>query len=169
MYRHNVVSGLAALALAFALLFAPPLQALEPDMSGASFRLTSASKNLLNLEKYTGKVVFLDFWASWCPSCRKSLPWLDNLQSKYRGRGLEVLAVNLDSDFDAAQRAIKELGINLAVVFDPQGTTAESYQVKSMPSSFLLGPDGQVKAAFEGFRESKQSEIEQQIVDLLPR
>ena len=143
--------------------------AIETGEMAINFSLTSNSGQIASLDKYNGKVVYLDFWASWCPSCRRSLSWLNDLQKKYGKRGLEIVAVNLDSDSEAALKTIRELQLDLPILFDPQGSTAESYQVKSMPSSYLLGPNGKVMAVYEGFKESKQQEVEQQIVELLPQ
>lgn len=170
MCRHRAVLRLATFCLGlFSSIGISSVYAIETGDSAINFSLTSNSGQVASLDKYNGKVVYLDFWASWCPSCRRSLSWLNDLQKKYGSRGLEIVAVNLDSDSEAALKTIRELQLDLPILFDPKGTTAESYQVKSMPSSYLLDPNGKVMAVYEGFKESKQQEVEQQIVELLPQ
>lgn len=121
----------------------------------------------LDLSQYKGKVVYLDFWASWCKPCRQSFPWMDAMQKKYGDRGLVVIAVNLDEDRDDADRFLKDFHTSAQVVFDPAGALAAQYQLIGMPSSFLIGRDGAMVAKHQGFFEDSpqkfESEIEQQL------
>lgn len=113
-----------------------------------------------DLEVYAGQVVLLDFWASWCGPCRKSFPWMNEMQTKYQDDGLVIVAVNVDNDVDAANRFLAEYPARFQVLYDEDKSLAREYEVVAMPSTFLIGRDGQVVDQHLGFRVLKQDEYE---------
>lgn len=112
---------------------------------------------------YSGQVVYLDFWASWCAPCKASFPWMDALQRRHRSDGLVVVAVNLDQDPKAARRFLEQTAPTFEVKFDPSGQLARRYELEGMPSSYVLDRSGAVRYAHTGFRESDKDELEVQI------
>lgn len=121
----------------------------------------------VQLDALAGKVVYLDFWASWCKPCVKSFPWMKKIKSSYQALDFEVLAINLDSDRKLADAFLEKMQVNFLVGFDPDGVTAASYQLRGMPSSFLIGRDGKIYATHIGFRDKDKAKIEQAIKQLL--
>lgn len=121
----------------------------------------------VNLDALQGKVVYLDFWASWCKPCVKSFPWMNNMKSKYMDQDFEVLAINLDKDQKLARDFLNKMQINFLVGFDPQGDTANAYKLRGMPSSFLIGRDSRIYATHIGFRDADKAKLEQAIKQLL--
>ena len=121
----------------------------------------------VNLEKLRGKVVYLDFWASWCKPCAKSFPWMEEMNNAYRTQGLEIVAVNLDKDRKVADAFLKKLEVNFKIAYDAGGDTASQYKLRGMPSSFLIGRDGKLYATHIGFRDKDKPKIEQAIKQLL--
>jgi thiol-disulfide isomerase/thioredoxin len=121
----------------------------------------------LDLASLRGKVVYLDFWASWCKPCQKSFPWMRALKSAYEAQGLEVVAVNLDKDRALADSFLKQLDVNFVVAFDTSGSSASDYQLKGMPSSYLIGRDGKIYATHVGFRHQDEQKLETAIQTLL--
>ncbi|EEF25627.1 conserved hypothetical protein, partial [Ricinus communis] len=117
----------------------------------------------VQLAKYQGKVVYVDFWASWCGPCRQSFPWMNEMQAKYGARGLQVVGVNLDAKTDDARRFLAETPARFTIAFDPAGATPRAYGIKGMPSSVLIGPDGKVLFEHAGFKEADRAELEQAI------
>lgn len=115
----------------------------------------------------TGKVVYVDFWASWCVPCRKSYPWMKELASKYHDAGLEIVTVNLDKDRAPADKFLAEMKTTLPVVYDPKGTLAKLYELKVMPSSFVYGRDGSLQLHHEGFQPGDGPELDSTIAGLL--
>jgi thiol-disulfide isomerase/thioredoxin len=115
------------------------------------------------LGEIKGKVVWLDFWASWCVPCRRSFPWLNEMQTKYSAQGLEVIGVDLDSDKSAANKFLKEVPARFTLKFDPAGKLATRFDVQAMPSSFLLDASGNVLASHAGFRLADVAQFETQI------
>ena len=145
-------SALAALAFAALVLFQPTALATEPA---------------LDLGQYRGKVVYLDFWASWCEPCRKSFPWMNAMQKAYGERGLVIISVNVDTERKDADRFLKAMPAMFHVIYDPAGELAQQYQLFAMPSSFIIGRDGHVAAHHEGFTRDSPRDGEAEIQRLL--
>ena len=123
----------------------------------------------LDLSQYRGKVVYVDFWASWCLPCKKSFPWMEQMQRKYGRRGLQIIAVNLDEEQADADRFLRSYPASFTIVRDPEGVLAERYGIEGMPTALLFAPDGRQAGRHIGFRDSRKAEYEAAIVDLLPK
>ncbi|MBL8289680.1 MAG: TlpA family protein disulfide reductase [Rubrivivax sp.] len=123
------------------------------------------------LEALRGKVVLLDFWASWCAPCRLSFPWMSAMQARHGAAGLRVVAVNVDRQraaADAFLRAMQpQMGAPLTIAFDPAGETPERYGAKAMPTSVLIGADGRVLLHHAGFRDDDKPVLEAAVVAAL--
>jgi thiol-disulfide isomerase/thioredoxin len=114
-----------------------------------------------------GKVVIVDFWASWCGPCRKSFPFLNQLQQKHQADGLVVLAVNEDEERSDAEAFLKQYPANFAVLFDKEGQLASQYQIPGMPTTVVIDRNGKIRYSHSGFFESKTAAFEQEIQQLL--
>ncbi len=119
------------------------------------------------LEQAKGKVVYVDFWASWCKPCRKSFPWMNEMLSKYGEQGLTVITVNLDKERKLADQFLAENPASFKVIYDAEGVTAKAFQLKGMPNSFILGRNGEVHSSHVGFNDQKQDEYEAALKQLL--
>ncbi len=119
------------------------------------------------IASHKGKVIYLDFWASWCGPCRKSFPWMNKMQQQYQQQGLVVLSVNVDNQKSLAEEFLNETPANFAVFYDPKGKVARKFKLKGMPSSYLIDRSGKMVATHVGFSKSKISHYEQEIQDLL--
>ena len=126
-----------------------------------------ASNGEFDLVQQRGKVVYLDFWASWCIPCRKSFPWMNEMSAKYKAQGLEVVAVNLDKEKKLADQFLQKVEAHFTIAFDPAGDSATAYKLRGMPSSYLIGRDGKLYASHIGFREKDKPKLEQAIQQLL--
>ncbi|MDH5611967.1 MAG: TlpA family protein disulfide reductase [Gammaproteobacteria bacterium] len=133
-----------------------------------AIKLPTASGQI-DLSSLKGKVVYLDFWASWCKPCKESFPWVHQMKETYKDQGLEVLAINLDKERKLANEFLDGMDINFVVAFDEAGDTASEYQLRGMPSSYLIGRDGKLYASHIGFREKDKAAMEQAIKDLLSK
>ncbi|NOX52021.1 MAG: TlpA family protein disulfide reductase [Gammaproteobacteria bacterium] len=120
------------------------------------------------LDQYAGKVVLLDFWASWCGPCRRSFPWMNDMQNKYENQGFVVVAVNLDRDRKDADRFLQEVPATFEVLYDAQ-ELAVKFNVAAMPTSVLLDKKGQPITMHKGFLSKKTKMYEQAIVDALAK
>ncbi len=118
----------------------------------------------LDLAEYQGKVVVLDFWASWCVPCRRSFPWLNEMTAKYSGTGLVVIGVNVDKEPASAADFLKQYPATFRIQYDNDGVLAKEFGVQAMPSSFVIGRDGAIKEHHLGFKVKRQEEYEAAIV-----
>lgn len=112
------------------------------------------------LSPLAGKVVLVDFWASWCVPCRRSFPWMNAMQEKYAGDGLVVLAVNLDNDRAAAELFLADYPAAFRIHYDDDRSLARAFGVSAMPSSFIIGRDGALQARHLGFRSGQRQDYE---------
>ena len=119
------------------------------------------------VEDLNGKIIYLDFWASWCAPCRESFPWMNMLHKKYADRGLVVIAVNLDENQQDAQQFLKELPAEFQVIYDPEGELAEIYNVQGMPSSYLFNRNGKLVSTHIGFKNRDADVLQTSITSLL--
>jgi thiol-disulfide isomerase/thioredoxin len=159
----RVRRALVALALG---TLAPVAWALDAGASAPQLNLPGL-KGAVDLANLKGKVVYLDFWASWCGPCKQSFPFMNELQSRYGAEGLEVVAVNLDARRSDADKFLAEVPAGFTLAFDATGDSARRFEVKSMPSSVLIGRDGKVVAAHKGFKAGDRKELEDRIAQLV--
>ena len=121
----------------------------------------------IDLSQLRGQVVYVDFWASWCGPCRKSFPWLNDMQARYGKDGLKIVAINLDKDRAQAERFLEDYAPRFTIAFDPQANSARAFVVKGMPSSYLIDRNGNVVHAHVGFRKKDTEAMEARIRSLL--
>lgn len=119
------------------------------------------------IEANQGKVIYIDFWASWCKPCRKSFPWMNDMKAKYESDGLVILSVNLDAEKKFATDFLNEIPATFDVIYDPKGITARKLKVKGMPSSYLIDRSGKLVSRHQGFNDEKKALFEQEIEALL--
>ncbi|MEP6607830.1 MAG: TlpA disulfide reductase family protein [Burkholderiaceae bacterium] len=152
------------LALAFSALSASVGGASAQDVGGRAppFDLVGTPKPV-RLTDMKGQVVYVDFWASWCAPCKQSFPWMNEMQAKYGPRGFTVVGINVDQKREDADKFLNATPAKFAVGYDTTGKVAEVYQPKGMPTSFLIGADGKVRAIHVGFKDSNREELEREI------
>ena len=121
----------------------------------------------LDLTPYRGKVVVVDFWASWCGPCAESFPWMESMVMQHGSEGLVVVAVNLDQDPEAARRFLGGKYADFKHVDDPQGAIAEAHGVAVMPTSILYDREGRPAFVHAGFHAEQLPQYEEHIVALL--
>lgn len=106
------------------------------------------------LAPYLGRVVYVDFWASWCTPCARSFPWLNAMKAKY-GQQLTIVGVNVDAEKSAANRFLARHPATFEVVYDPSGALAARYDIDGMPTSLILDASGSVVHRHRGFHEGQ--------------
>jgi thiol-disulfide isomerase/thioredoxin len=129
----------------------------------------SSIKNIdqLDLKQYNGKVVYLDFWASWCKPCQKSFPWMNDMVQRYPVREFKLITINLDSNQKAMNDFLSRVPALFDIYHDPSGTLAEKFQLQGMPTSYLIDKSGKVVTRHIGFQTELISEYEAEIEELL--
>ena len=124
-------------------------------------------KKPVKLSDYRGRIVYLDFWASWCQPCRQSFGWMNKMQALYGEEGFTVIAINLDDSPAKAEKFLKQIPANFEIAYDPRGKVAEQYQVNAMPSSYLINKRGELVEMNRGFHPNDKDKLEASIRKLL--
>ena len=127
----------------------------------------STPATTVDLAKLKGKIVYVDFWASWCGPCKQSFPWMNDMHAKYAARGLEIVAINVDAKMADAERFLATTPAKFTLAFDAKGQTPKQFDVKAMPTSYLIGGDGKVLLVHAGFRDADRAALEATIDNAL--
>jgi peroxiredoxin len=141
--------------------------AVTPSASAPDFTLPSLDGPNLRLQEQRGRVVMINFWASWCGPCRVEMPHLARLYEKYRGSGFTVLAVNIDESPQKAASLATQLGMRFPVLLDTDKKVSRLYDLSTMPSTVLVDRDGRVRYVHRGYRDGYEETYDKQIRELL--
>ena len=115
----------------------------------------------------TGNVVLVDFWASWCPPCRESFPWLNKMQQQKSAQGLVVIGMNVDENKQNAEQFLKQYPADFKIMYDPKGQYASHYNIPGMPTSLLFDKQGKLLHTSVGFKLTETAEYERIIDQVL--
>jgi len=154
--------------LFIATILAPmPAIAVNAGDAAPGFNLKDVNGNEVTLNSLKGKVVFLTFWATWCPSCKEELPDLNTLQRKYSAKEFTVLSICIESSDSIVANYLKKHPVIFPVLVDKEGAAAESYRFSGLPASFLIGKDGLIRYKHSGYDKGSFTLIEREITGLL--
>ncbi len=120
-----------------------------------------------NLQQFKGKVVYVDFWASWCGPCAQSFPFMNNLDRDLKDQGLQVIGVNLDENIDEAKQFLDKRPASFITAVDAEQQCAKNFDVKAMPSSYLIDRKGVIRHVHLGFRPGEAEEFRILVEQLL--
>lgn len=168
--QKRLTSLLGTTVLA-SLLFAAPLAAVEEGAAAPDFTLPGVRENeaAVTLSELRGDIVYVDFWASWCAPCLRSLPEVNELYERYQDQGFSVVAITIDDPVEDALDFLLDLEKPLAyhVVLDQAAEIMDQYAVVGMPTSFLIDRQGTVRMVHKGFRDGDTQLLEQKLTALL--
>ncbi len=143
--------------------------AVEEGLQAPDFTLPDIAegKPPITLSALRGKTVYVDFWASWCAPCLRSMPLINELYAKYREQGFEVIAINVDDPVEDGREFLLDTPLDYLIAADPKGEMLGAYAVRGMPTSFLIDRDGVVRLVHMGFRDNDIVLIEDAVRSLL--
>ena len=165
-HRQPRAAALAAVCLA-ALMLTADARAIDVGAPAPPFALPAVDGSIVALDGLRGRVVYVDFWASWCAPCRRSFPWMNALQQRFGSRGLAIVAINVDKRRPDADRFLRQFPATFTVTFDPAGATPAAYAVPGMPTSYLVDARGNVVEIEQGFLDERRAAMEARIESLL--
>jgi peroxiredoxin len=165
--RHATL-GLALVGtLVVILAFASAGHAAAIGDQAPDFTLPTLSGETVSLDSLKGKVLLLNFWASWCTPCQEELPEFQKFHQKYQDRGFSVVGINIDKRQAKAEKFVELFGLTFPVVLDPDSATIREYKGRSMPISYLVDQQGVIRQVFFGFNPSKLPGMEAAITEVL--
>ena len=141
--------------------------ALRTQAPAPDFTLRSLEGANLRLAEQRGRVVLVNFWATWCGPCKQEMPHLNRLYDKYRNAGFVLLGVNVDDDARQAAGLAQKLGVHFPVLFDADKSVSRLYDLQSMPATVLIDRDGRVRYLHRGYRDGLEEAYEKQIRELV--
>ena len=143
--------------------------ALEVGDTAPSLSLPSifADQAAIDLDALRGKTVYVDFWASWCAPCLRSMPAYNELYNRLKGEDFEFVAINVDNPIEDGLDFLIDAPLDFLIPSDPDGEAAERFGVIGMPTSYLIDPEGTIRLVHMGFRDGDMEEIEAAINALI--
>lgn len=145
------------------------LAAQAKELSGPAPQFTAKTLDgkSVSLRELKGKVVMINFWASWCGPCRQEMPLLEEIYNDYKKAGFILLGVNLDEEVDDAKGFLSGVNVSFPVPLDPMGKVAEAYENQAMPSSYFVDKNGQLAYLHKGYRPGEEEDYRKVIKKLL--
>jgi len=138
-----------------------------PENLAPDFTLASNKGGNIQLADLRGKVVMLNFWASWCGPCREEMPLLDQLHQRYQSQGFLLLGVNTDADVAQANQLLEDIPVDFPVVYDTSGQVSDAYGVDAMPTTLVIDREGKVRFQHRGYSPGDEIEYQRVIDELL--
>lgn len=148
-------------------LLAAPAAAVTVANAAPDFTLRRVDGPNLRLQEQRGRVVMVNFWATWCGPCRQEMPHLNRLHAKYRDAGFLLLGVNIDEDVNKAVGLSSRLGLQFPILLDTEKKVSRLYDLTTMPSTVLIDRDGRVRHVHLGYKDGVEQTYEKQIRELL--
>ena len=140
------------------------------EVKAPDFKLPGNHKTIiLSQYKHRHKVIYVDFWASWCGPCKQSFPWMNKMQSRYHDQGFDIIAVNLDDQHSNAVNFLSKVPADFTIAYDPNGAVAQQYGLTVMPTSFLIDRNGRISYVHRGFKTADRDEMESRIKALVSK
>lgn len=135
------------------LILLPLLALAEAETDTApTFTLNTLDGEEISSDSLRGKVIYLDFWASWCGPCKVSFPDMRDLQSEFGEDVLQVIAISVDNNPDDARRFVERFEPNFIILSDPEGAIADRFSIPTMPTSYLIDHHGNIRHMHKGYR-----------------
>ncbi len=167
MWESGMRKGLGALALFGVLSLSLTALAVEEGQRAPEIGLEDRDGNSIRISQLRGKVVIIDFWASWCAPCREEMPFLNELYEEHREDGLVVIGVSVDRQERNVGRFLRRTPVSFPVVHDASQAVAGRYAPGTMPTSVIVDRRGIIRHVHEGFRAGDASRIRRQVEALL--
>jgi peroxiredoxin len=163
--RRQLLQASAGTALA--LVASRALPAIATSSTAPDFTLRTMGGPNMRLAEQRGRVVMINFWATWCGPCRQEMPELSKIYNKYRGSGFVLMGVNVDDDVRNATEVANKLAVSFPVLLDTDKAVSKLYDLSTMPSTVLIDRDGKVRYLHRGYLAGYEDTYDKQVRELL--
>jgi len=162
IFRFPLAALLAALVAV-----AWPAAATDGSPPAPAFKLANRAGGDMSLSDLKGQVVMINFWASWCGPCRQEFPALDQIYSKYKPMGFQMVGINVETEKADAERFLGKTPVSFPILFDPDNQVSGSYGVSAMPTTFLVDRQGRLRWQHRAYRPGDEAKYIEQIRQML--
>jgi peroxiredoxin len=158
IFRNTLAVGLVVFTLCGAAFASDPLAQMgvvkpRVRMEAPAFDLRDIQGGRKGLTDFKGKVILLNFWATWCPDCREEMPSLEKLWGKNKSKGVVIIAVAVGSRSKEVESFARKLRLTFPILLDADGTVRRDYEVTALPMTYIIGKDGKISGRMYGGRE----------------
>jgi peroxiredoxin len=158
IFKGTFALGLMVFALYGAAFASDPFVQMEVitprvRMEAPAFDLGDIQGGQKSLTEFKGKVIVLNFWATWCPNCREEMPSLEKLWEKYKSKGVVIIGVAVGSRGKDVESFARGLGLTFPILLDMNGAVRRDYEVAALPMTYIIGKDGKISGRMYGSRE----------------
>jgi len=139
----------------------------KEELQAIDFTLQDLTGRETSLNAFRGKVVFLNFWATWCGPCRAEIPSMEKLYTELKDQGFTIVAVNSQESAEQVSAFVQEMGMSFPVLLDSAGKVGATYTVRAIPTTYIIDPQGSIRGRMVGTREWYTPQIISLVKDLL--
>ncbi len=143
------------------------IQRVDPPEEAEDFTLKTLKGETVSLKDYRGRLIFLNFWATWCGPCRAEMPSMQRLWEEFKEEDFVILAINIQEESKLVSSFMNERGLSFPVLLDEKGKVARSYGIRGIPTTFFLNPEGEIIGKAVGARDWASEESFRLIRELL--
>lgn len=161
--KRSIIRGIILLILAGAIVFTiyntltkEKAETLKVGMDAPNFELVDLEGNSVRLSDFEGQGVFLNFWGTWCPPCKKEMPAMNRQYQVYKDQGVHVLSVNIAQSQFEVENFAKSYDLKFPIVIDKSKSVMQAYNIKPLPTSILINPNGKVEQIITGEMTEQQ-------------
>ncbi len=171
--KYGIIIAVVLLILGFIVLYEwKNFESYKPVVVGGAapdFELKDLNKKPVRLSDYKGKVVFLNFWATWCKPCKEEMPAMELLYNAIKGRNFEMIAVSIDRDISKVEPFVKELNLTFPIILDFMGKADRRYKLTGVPETYIIDQNGVIAEKIIGPRDWTRTESLGVVLDLLKK
>jgi len=165
-FHNTIVNSLLSISLLFLATLAGPLPAAEPAPA-PDFELSDRNGQPVRLSELRGKVVLINFWATWCGPCRKEMPLLEAIHRRYEKLGLTLLGVNVEEDLSDAEEFLRQTPVSFPILTDPENRVSRLFDVAAMPSTVIVDRAGRLRHLHHGYQDGYENIYQDQVRALI--
>jgi peroxiredoxin len=140
---------------------------IQVGQKAPDFQISDLKNQTVELNKFSKNVVILDFWATWCVPCKKSLKFYQKLHEEYYKKGLRIICISVDEDLEDLKNFLEDYNFTFIIAQDPKEKLKEKFKVKKLPTTYIIDKSTTIRKVMKGFHREHKSLIREELEKLL--